>query len=41
MKVELEREEILACIVCLEEAKRLGEWGRAALAKLLKVMGMK
>ena len=41
MRIELEREEVLACIVILERWANPGGWAESALAKLLKVMGMK
>ena len=41
MRIELEREEALACVMALERWKRKGEWGKSALGKLLKVMGLK
>ncbi|KKK70153.1 hypothetical protein LCGC14_2926860 [marine sediment metagenome] len=41
MKVTLCREEELACIISLENNKRLGEWGKSALTKLLKERGLK
>jgi len=37
VKITLEREEVLACIIALERKgalKRIGEWGKSALAKL-------
>ncbi len=41
MKVSIRREEILSCIIALERERKLGEWGKSALKKLLRVMGMK
>jgi len=37
--LELEREEVLACIISLSRKgtlKRIGDWGKSALAKLDK-----
>ena len=39
--MKLIREEILACIIALEQQRKPGEWSKSALAKLLKAMGMK
>ena len=41
MKISLEREEAIACILALEKVKKPGEWGKSALKKLLKAMGLK
>ena len=38
--MKLLREEKLACIIALEKHKRIGEWGKSALTKLLKDMGL-
>ena len=35
----LNREEKLSCIISLEKDRKLGEWGKSALSKLLKEMG--
>ena len=40
MKIVLSREEVLVCIIAIESQKRIGEWGKSALKKLLKSMGM-
>lgn len=37
----LKREEKLACIISLEKDRRIGEWGKSALRKLLKDIGLK
>jgi len=37
MKIKLEREEVLACMIALERKgilKKIGEWGKSALMKL-------
>ena len=39
--MKLLREEKLACIVALEKHKKIGEWGKSALAKLLQDMKLK
>ena len=39
--VSLTREEALACIIVLENRKRLYGWQYSALLKLLKAMGLK
>ena len=39
MRITLEREEVLACIIALERkgtVKKIGEWGKSALVKLDK-----
>jgi len=37
MKVTLEREEVLACVLALEKRqKKIGEWAKSALEKLDK-----
>jgi len=41
MRIELEREEVLAIIVVLERWANPGEWVESALAKLLKAMDLK
>jgi len=41
MRIELEPEEVLACIIRMERARKLGDWGKSALAKLLKATGLK
>jgi hypothetical protein len=41
MKVSLEREEMLSCIIALEKEKKPGEWSKSALRKLLKAMGLR
>ena len=41
MKISLEREEALVCVLALEREKKPGEWGKSALKKLLKAMGLK
>ncbi len=41
MKIELEREECLACILALDKIKKPGGWHKSALKKLLKYMGMR
>ena len=38
--MKLLREEKLACIIALEGNKKVGEWGKSALSKLLKDMGL-
>lgn len=41
MKITLEREEVLACIIALERRgtlKKIGEWGKSALIKLERAM---
>lgn len=37
----LNREEKLACVIALEKDKSLGAWGKSALKKLLKHIGLK
>ena len=41
MKITLSREEVLACVMSLENTKKLGEWDKSALKKLLKALGLK
>lgn len=39
--MNLNREEKLACIIALEKQRRIGEWGKSALKKLLNNMKLK
>jgi len=41
MKIGLERDEALACVIVLENRKRPYKWEKSALKKLLKAMGLK
>ena len=41
MKLELEREEVLCCVMALENKKKLYPWEKSALTKLLKAMKLK
>lgn len=44
LNIELSKEEAMVCIVLLEmkkNARYVGGWGKSALAKLLKSLGMK
>jgi hypothetical protein len=40
VKLELEREEALVCIIALENKRHPYEWQKSALSKLLKAMGL-
>jgi len=41
MKILLEREEVLACIIALEREKKPGGWSKSALKKLDASMSLK
>lgn len=41
MKITLNREEALSCVIALERIKKLCGWERLALDKLVKGMGLK
>jgi len=41
MKITLCREEVLSCVIRLENTKKPGAWDKSALRKLLKAMGLK
>lgn len=38
MKVSLEREEVLACVIALQREKKPGGWNKSALEKLDKAL---